>query len=107
MTTVNFAKRKVSRAAATLLTVVLTMTATTAWADPTFLTRGDGQGTEADPYKITSASDLRDLTVYVNGSGTYSNSGIIPGGGGSGTGGSVGRAPGLFDDPAWDAVLGE
>ena len=74
MTTVNFAKRKVSRAAATLLTVVLTMTATTAWADPTFLTRGDGQGTEADPYKITSASDLRDLTVYVNGSGTYSNS---------------------------------
>ncbi len=41
------------------------------------------------------------------GSGINSNSGIIPGGGGSGTGGSVGRAPGLFDDPAWDAVLGE
>ena len=50
------------------------MTAQTAWADPTFLTRGDGEGTEANPYKITSAADLRDLTVYVNGSGTYSNS---------------------------------
>ena len=33
MTTVNFAKRKVSRAAMMLLTVVLTMTAQTAWAE--------------------------------------------------------------------------
>jgi hypothetical protein len=26
---------------------------------------------------------------------------------GDGTGGSGGRAPGLFDDPAWDALFGE
>ena len=37
------------------------------------------------------------------------DSGLIPGGGGDGTGsgGGAGRAPGLFDDPAWDALLGE
>ena len=41
------------------------------------------------------------------GSGINSNSGIIPGGGGDGTGVSGGRAPGLFDDPAWDELLGD
>ena len=40
---------------------------------PTFLTRGDGAGTSANPYKITNANDLKDLAVYVNGTGTYSN----------------------------------
>ena len=40
---------------------------------PTFLTRGDGAGTSANPYKITNADDLKDLAVYVNGTGTYSN----------------------------------
>lgn len=40
---------------------------------PTFLTRGDGAGTSANPYKITNADDLKDLSIYVNGTGTYSN----------------------------------
>ena len=40
-------------------------------------------------------------------SGIGGDSGLIPGGGGDGSGGSAGRAPGLFDDPAWDALLGE
>lgn len=40
---------------------------------PTFLTRGDGEGTSANPYKITNADDLKDLSIYVNGTGTYSN----------------------------------
>lgn len=62
--------------------------------------------------KAYSAPRMEAVEIKMNqqllaGSGINSNSGIIPGGGGSGTGGSVGRAPGLFDDPAWDAVLGE
>jgi uncharacterized repeat protein (TIGR02543 family) len=40
---------------------------------PTFVSRGDGDGTSANPYKITNANDLKDLACYVNGTGTYSN----------------------------------
>ena len=41
--------------------------------DPNFVKRGDGDGTSGNPYKITNADDLKDLAVYVNGTGTYSN----------------------------------
>ena len=64
-------RRLFSRAAMTLLMMLLTTAS--AWADPTFLTRGDGEGTEGNPYKITNANDLMDLSVYVNGSGSYSD----------------------------------
>ena len=52
------------RAALTLL--VMLLTTATAWA-------WDGSGTSANPYKITNADDLKDLAVYVNGTGTYSH----------------------------------
>ena len=41
--------------------------------EPDFVKRGDGAGTSANPYKITNANDLKDLAVYVNGTGTYSH----------------------------------
>lgn len=41
--------------------------------EPNFVKRGDGAGTSANPYKITNANDLKDLAVYVNGTGTYSH----------------------------------
>ena len=40
---------------------------------PDFAIRGDGAGTSANPYKITNADDLKDLAIYVNGTGIYSN----------------------------------
>ena len=44
------------------------------WAgQPDFVKRGDGAGTSANPYKITNADDLKDLAIYVNGTGIYSN----------------------------------
>ena len=50
------------------------VTIRTIWSgSPNFLTRGDGNGTSANPYKITNANDLRDLAIYVNGTGIYSN----------------------------------
>lgn len=47
-----------------LLMMLLTATTAGAWS---------GAGTYANPYKITDADDLKDLAVYVNGTGIYSN----------------------------------
>ena len=49
------------------------------------------------------------LAGSVKSIGGGSGTGLDIGGGGDGTstGGGAGRAPGLFDDPAWDALLGE
>ena len=54
--------RLFSRAAMLLM---MTLTATTAWA-------WSGEGTEVNPYKITSANDLIQLATDVNGGETYS-----------------------------------
>ncbi len=51
---------------AAMLLLVMLLTTATAWA-------WDGSGTSADPYLITNADDLKDLAVYVNGTGTYSH----------------------------------
>ena len=58
---------RVRRAATALLLCVLTMTVQTARA------QWSGSGTEADPYKITSTSDLDALATNVNSGTTYEN----------------------------------
>ena len=56
--------RHSARAAAVLL--IALCAAQTAWA-------WDGQGTEANPYQITRASDLQQLAINVNNGTTYEN----------------------------------
>ena len=57
-------KRTIAKAA--MMLVVMLLSATGAWA-------WTGSGTSADPYQITSASDLAQLATDVNGGSRYAN----------------------------------
>ena len=74
-------KRTITRAAMMLLTVVLTMTAQTAWADIETLTVGDytfttGSDADGDYYVVDSKEALTAIANYVNANSEYNCSGM-------------------------------